>query len=149
MADNTKIEWTDALSEIDCAYMAGLIDGEGSIYVMKHKEKTFYPAIALMMTNRDAVAWFASKIGVAVADVPRTPEGWRPQFSARIHGKRAVALCHLLLPYLKVKHRQAQLLLDFPCEDRRGRGRKLLPEIAARRASLRELVNKLNTRGVQ
>lgn len=149
MVDNSKI---DDLTEIDCAYIAGLIDGEGSIYVMKHREKTFYPAISIAMTHQDVLAWFAKKLGLSVSDVPRTPVGWRNQYSCRIHGKRAVALCRRLLPHLKVKREQAEMLLDFPFEARAGRsprGRFLDPEIVAKRAELREQVNALNARGTQ
>lgn len=143
-----------SFAETDCAYIAGLIDGEGSIYVMRHTgrfgRQTYYPAVSIAMTHLGVLQWYAERLGLAVADVPRTPEGWRDQYSVRIHGKRAIALCRRLLPYLKVKREQANLLLDFPFEDRRGRSpsdRFLDPAIVAKRADLRDRVNALNARG--
>lgn len=160
MAENTKIEWTDAnvdaLSELDCAYLAGLIDGEGSIYVLRHtgrgEKLTFYPAVSIAMTHRGVLDWVAALFGLSVSDVPRSPDGWRDQNSFRIHGKRAVALCRRLLPYLRVKCEQARLVQAFPFESRMGRprsGRHLSAEIIQHRADLRDQVNALNTRGAQ
>lgn len=160
MADGTGIDWTDAavdaLSELDCAYLAGLIDGEGSIYILRHtgrgEKLTFYPAVSIAMTHRGVLDWVAALFGVSVSDVPRTPDGWRDQHLFRIHGKRAVALCCRLLPYLRVKREQARLVQAFPFESRVGRpriGRHLSAEIIQKRADLREQVNALNTRGSQ
>lgn len=145
MADGTKI---DELTELDCAYLAGLIDGEGSIYVMKHKEKTYYPAISIMMTHQPVMTWVAGKLGLLVADVPRKPKNWR--HSVRLHGKRAVALCRRMLPYLIVKRKQAELVQEFPFEQRAGKprnGRELEPWVVQKRAKLRDDVNALNKRG--
>lgn len=160
MAEISKIEWTDekvdALSELDCAYLAGLIDGEGSIYVLRHtgrgEKLTFYPAISIAMTHRGVLDWVASLFDLSVSDVPRSPNGWRDQSMFRIHGKRAVALCRRLLPYLRVKGEQAMLIQAFPFENRIGRprsGRHLSAEIIQQRADLRDQVNALNTRGTQ
>lgn len=162
MAEHSTIEWTarraaiSELTERECAYLAGLIDGEGSIYVMKHSGRdgrsTFYPAISVMMTHEGVLQWVGRKLSLAVAEVPRTPEGWRDQHSVRLHGKRAVELCRRLLPYLIVKRGQAELLLSFPFEVRKGRprtGRFLSEEIVAERAQLRDRVNALNVRGAQ
>lgn len=160
MAEHSTIEWTDAtidaLSELDCAYLAGLIDGEGSICVLRHNGrggmKTFYPAISIAMTHRGVLDWVSGLFALSVSDVPRSPQGWRNQHSFRIHGKRAVALCRRLLPYLRVKREQAALVLAFPFEDRRGRprnGRQLPAAIIQQRADLRDQVNALNVRGAQ
>ena len=161
MADNSKIEWTDAtcpriaaLSDVDVAYIAGLIDGEGSVYVMRHtgrkRRETFYPAIAIMMTHEGVLRRLGERLGLAVANVTRKPAAWRNQHSLRIHGKRAVHLCRRMLPYLHVKRDQAEILQSFPFEDRKGRmrnGRHLSCDIVIARQALRDRVNSLNARG--
>lgn len=177
MADNTKIQWSDAkikkaaydqaryrrlqeekrarrapdliegLSETDCAYLAGLIDGEGSIFVMKHRDKTFYPAVSICMTHPGALSWMANALGLTASLVRRTPEGWRDQLSVRVHGKRAIRLCERILPHLKVKRLQAEMILSFPADERRAPGVLLDKEVNATRASLREQINALNSRG--
>lgn len=179
MSDNTKIEWSDAkkkkraydrnrylalrerlmasrepdpieqISDCEIAYIAGLIDGEGSIYVMKHREKTFYPAVSICMTHAGVLAWLAGKLGLSVSSVPRTPIKWRNQFSVRIHGVRAVYLCRRMLPYLKVKREQAELLQQFPCNERKAPGIKLAASVNLTRRMLMAKVNGLNARGVQ
>lgn len=178
MSDHTHIQWTDAvmmkraydrkrylrlrddriskrptdpivlLSEIDVAYIAGLIDGEGSIYVMKHRDKTFYPAVSICMTHSGVLVWLAEKLGLSMSEVPRTPAGWRDQYSVRIHGARAVLLCGRMLPYLKVKRLQAELVQAFPGDQRKAPGATIDPSVNAKRQAMREKVNALNARGI-
>lgn len=143
--DDDLIEF---LTAEDCAYIAGLVDGEGSIYVMKHREKTFYAAISICMTHEGVLQWLAEKVGLSVSKIPRTNEGWRDQYGFRIHGKRAMRLCERMLPYLKVKRRQAELIVTFPAEARRAPGRLLSDETNAIRLRLRQEINGLNTRGL-
>ena len=54
-----------SISKIDRAYIAGLIDGEGSIH-MTRKEKygTFYAFVTIGMTNKDVINWLAKKLGI-------------------------------------------------------------------------------------
>lgn len=178
MSDHTHIEWTDAMarkraydrarylrlradrtaqrqpdviesmSEIDVAYIAGLIDGEGSVYVMKHRDKTFYPAVSICMTHAGVLAWLAEKLGLSMSAVPRTPAGWRDQYSVRIHGARAVLLCHRMPPYLKVKRQQAELVQAFPGDQRTAPGVTMDPSVNAQRQEFRAQINAMNARGV-
>ena len=104
----------DSLSDTDVAYLAGLIDGEGSVYVMKHRDKTFYPAISIIMTHEGVIAWVASRFGLQYSRSSARQENWADQWAVRLHGVRVQNLCRRMLPYLKVKRRQAELLLEFP-----------------------------------
>ena len=134
------------LSESEAAYIAGLIDGEGSIYVMR-TASTCYPAVSIVMTHRDVIHWLAARLGISACRVVRKEPRWADQWTARIHGSRAQLLCQRMLPHLRVKRLQAELLLTFPGEERRGRGVFLAADVQKRRAALRQQINKLNARG--
>jgi hypothetical protein len=133
------------------AYLAGLIDGEGSIYcgaIGSSRNKTCYPCIAIGMTDRPVIEWVASRWGCAVSYVLKRSKNptWLDQHFVRLSGKRAQLLCVTLLPYLRVKRRQAELVAVFPCEARIAPGEPIDPEINARRYALRDQINGMNFR---
>lgn len=152
MARKHSIACIGFITRSDAAYIAGLIDGEGSIYVMRHTGKngtTFYPAISISMTSRPVLDWLADLLCVSVSTVSRTPAKWRDQFMVRIHGKKAVALAARIGPFLKVKHEQALLIAEFPGDQRRAPGKLISADVQDRRSKMREIVNGLNSRGVE
>lgn len=134
-----------SLTETERAYMAGLIDGEGSISCLWHaKGKTCYPVLTVAMTDFGVIEWLGAKWHVAVSRMPRRGEGYLPQVFVRISGHRVKLLCSLLLPYLHVKRRHAELIDDFPLDERKAPGVKLSAAIYQRRSELRAQVNALN-----
>lgn len=133
------------------AYLAGLIDGEGSIYVGAigtSRQKTCYPCVAIGMTDRAVIEWAASRWGCAVSYVLKRTKNpnWLDQHFVRLSGKRAQILCLVLLPYLRVKRAQAELVCTFPCDVRTAPGHTISPEVNAVRFALRDKINGLNHR---
>jgi hypothetical protein len=134
------------LTEIECAYIAGLIDGEGSLFIAKHAGG-LHPAISISMTSRDVLAWLGDLLGAALCQVERKNDGWRDQFSVRIHGQKAVNLATRMVPYLRVKREQAILFAQFPGDQRIAPGCRIASAVLIKRAELRERINGLNARG--
>jgi len=105
---------------LDLAWLAGIIDGEGSIFVMKQKRK-----------DRERDTNYILRISIDSTDPFMAPEclkiaggcklsltsDKRPECSDRykwqLNGKKAAALLQELLPYLRVKHQQALLAIEF------------------------------------
>ena len=114
----------EQLAETDKAYLAGLIDADGCITVLKTR-RTAYPSVCVAQTKFDALEWMAEKLGATVSFHARSREdrgGYhREQMIVRLHGARAQLLCKAILPYLKIKRRQAEIVIGFPC-DVRDRG---------------------------
>ncbi|MGN6759441.1 MAG: hypothetical protein ACTHMJ_23985, partial [Thermomicrobiales bacterium] len=135
------------------AYMAGLIDGEGSIYVAAvgpARDKTVYPIVVVAMTNKEVVEWLAEKWGPGrvklhnATNLRRHPY-MKPQYRAQVFGKRARLLCESLLPYLRVKREQARLVTEFPVDARVAPGVKIeRSDINETRFRLRDEINALN-----
>lgn len=103
--------WT----ETEAAYIAGIVDGEGSIYSATTRE-TAYPAIVVAMTDRAVIDWLATRWGGTVQLHNQTnlrrEVGLRRQYRIGATGARAVEICRRLLPYLRVKDGQATLIIE-------------------------------------
>lgn len=137
------------LSETDKAYLAGLIDADGHI-VIKTVRDTAYPGIGVNQTDFQALEWMADKLKATVSFHTRRRKGkkggyHREQMIVRLHGARAQLLCAAILPYLKIKKRQAEIVLRFPCDTRRNGG--LSEDINTVRFELQTEIHKLNQRG--
>ncbi len=98
------------LSEVNRAYLAGLLDGDGAIMacIEKHKEKKFgfRVRIYIKISQNDSkiVKWCKSITLLGQVRKNRNEYEWR------IRGQEeAEFLLELLLPYLRVKRKQAKL----------------------------------------
>jgi hypothetical protein len=147
------------LTKTELAYVAASIDGEGSIaFKIRKTSKTpwlFDIRITLTNTNRAWLRWLKSLIGGTISTncipKPKNKQGYRLQINGH---KACKALLHKLLPYLKIKHKQAKLALKYqPVElkDYANRWAKstLSRAIKARRASWFFRMKALNKRGTQ
>jgi hypothetical protein len=103
--------------ELELAYMAGLIDGEGHIGVKRvvrpHDTGIQYTArISLRMTDESVIRDFANLFGRSVrAEGVYGPLSKRSLFNVEVSGKPAVPVLTALLPHLRVKDRQARACL--------------------------------------
>ena len=141
------------LSTEERAYIAGLVDGEGSIYVAAvgpNRHRTTYPIVVVAMTHRPVIAWLAERLAAGTVKLHnhtrvRRDPNLKPQYRTQLFGKRARLLCEALLPYLKVKTEQARLVTTFPVEARVAPGAKIaLTSINETRYRLRDQINALN-----
>ena len=95
------------ITEFDLAWLAGLLEGEGS-FIAGPPSAPRSPAVQLSMVDRDIVARAAALIGVSVTVVPSRREGWRTAYCARVRGARAVLWMKRLRPLMGTR-RQAQI----------------------------------------
>lgn len=110
------------LTETEKAYIAGLIDGEGCFNVSKQSHprarKGFKITCRLLVVNTDAsmMLWLLKTIGagsIYTNEKIFNPK-WKPVHRYYINGQQAVELTRLIVPYLQIKKKQAELLLSFP-----------------------------------
>lgn len=112
----------------DLAYIAGLIDGEGYIGLVKYIEKrrtkniknriTYYyhPVVKLAMCDRDGIDLIDSLFLGNIWFHQRNEKykNWKNQWEWQAKGqKRVKEILQAILPYLKVKRKQAELVIDF------------------------------------
>jgi hypothetical protein len=115
------------MTKTQLAYMAGIVDGEGWIGVSQTRVRKSYrlnAVVALKMTDKPAVALFHS---------------WIPGYTLKLVGTRKRSTLYLwaaykqssvkqvltsLYPYLRVKRKQARLVLKFLASRRHGDRRR-------------------------
>ncbi len=102
------------------AYLAGIIDGEGSIYIgnfsCNPKDGTPYYQTNIEVTNTDKslIDWLAFNFNGRTCkySAKQTPKNSRREvFRWIISGNDLTELCHLLLPFLIIKKRQCEIMI--------------------------------------
>lgn len=120
------------------AYCAGVIDGEGYLGAIrrlptkanKMSSPKYSVRFSVMMADRDPVVAIASLIGVEDMVYVRrrkAKEHHAKMYVLDLESHRAIALVRLVLPYLKGKKEQAELLCkfyDFRAQSRKHRTKR-------------------------
>ncbi len=138
MADDTEL-----------AYCAGIIDGEGSISItLRGGRGRWRPMHSLVcsvaMTSSEAIGLLENMFGGMVRVAMAKSQKHKNQWIWSISADRAEACLSKILPFLRVKRRQADLGLDFHRSKRRFK--VLPPEEIAKRESFRQKMHALNER---
>jgi hypothetical protein len=130
------------------AYFAGLVDGEGNVgvYRTKHgKSITYSPKIVITSTSIEIVSWLLRNVGGTWWTRKRRGCGWKECYSWQLQAESLVAVCALMLPYMVIKRKQVELLLEYPygCFGQKG----MDPKIRRKKADLYERTLELNKVG--
>ncbi|MDO8575597.1 MAG: LAGLIDADG family homing endonuclease [bacterium] len=101
-------------SEADLGYAAGFIDADGAIMacIEKHNEKKFgfRVRIIVKVSQKDTfvLKWFRKTFNTGNFRKNRTVNDWQIQDQ-----KNCLKILEILLPYFKVKRRQAKLAISI------------------------------------
>jgi hypothetical protein len=103
-----------AISKVDAAYIAGIIDGEGCIGIYRRWNRGYFIQITIVNTCRPLIVWLSKKLHANAAKrlSDKRPQN-RPNFSVTLDRVRAYNVLRIVLPYLKVKVKQAKLAIQF------------------------------------
>ena len=116
------------------AYLAGLIDGEGSFVIQKtnvekiakssrSKTPKYLAYFCIGMVDKEPLDLIRDTIGMGKVYEERVPDRrsiWRIRFAGRL---TLIPFVEQLLPYLRVKKERAELILDF-CKNWETPGKK-------------------------
>ena len=145
----TRREPALILTDVEAAYIAGLVDGEGSIRLRQNGDQ-MSDEMNVTNTDRAVLDWLRERLGGHVVVHAKAGPRHRQSFRWIATTLRARAILRRLLPYLKVKHRHAEALLAFreaiPAYKLLHRGGVRLPLDDPLKSLLDEL-NRLNRRG--
>ena len=103
------------LSAVDAAYLAGFIDGEGTITLSrKHKNENRQLAITISNTERQLLEFCLEAIGAGKITNKRTTKSQHtPSFTYAIYNRQALIVLEQIEPYLRsYKVKRAQIILD-------------------------------------
>ena len=99
--------------EIDLAYAAGFLDGEGCFCSYRSKSG-WYVAVTCSNANKPSIEWLHKLLGGSMSKTTKKrKELHRPMHIWQVVGLDAVRVCKLLAPYLKQKLPQAILVLSI------------------------------------
>ena len=104
-------------SEADLAYMAGIIDGEGTIAARNYwAPASINPSVVCRLrvfnTNRSLIDWIAERWPGRIYHSKAIPNQ-KIVWTWETKGLRARHLALQVLPYLKIKRRQAEILIEL------------------------------------
>lgn len=117
------------MKETDLAWLAGLLEGEGS-FLKAPPSSPNCPRIILEMTDQDVVERAATLMGgYAVQRVNLRNALWKPAYRVSIKGSHAVALMRILYPAMGARRRaQIDAALATYVERKKGDNTRRLSE---------------------
>lgn len=105
------------LSDIDKAYLAGFIDGEGCICFLKRvweNGERYTPTITIVNTNKEIMDWLSNKIPYFNLYVRAGSKNHKDMYTVETRKQMAIKyILQTILPHLKVKKKQAELMLEY------------------------------------
>jgi intein/homing endonuclease len=129
-------------SETEKAYLAGLIDGEGTIHIVLQRNKTkkipeyFFSEVYITNTKMEMLRWVQERFGGKIRFSRKNENrNWKPVYRIHYHGKDAMALLAEAGPYLVIKKEHALLLFamqarlsryQHPLSDQEREARRVL-----------------------
>ena len=105
----------NTLSAVDAAYLAGLIDGEGTITLSrKHKHENRQLALSISNTERPLLEFAYTSIGAGKITSKRTTKANHTiSYTYAIYNRQALALIKIIEPYLRsYKRMRARLIIE-------------------------------------
>jgi hypothetical protein len=105
------------MTQNEIAYLAGIVDGEGTISLSTGTGKPEHsrPFVQIANTNYKLAAWIREKVEIKFGffEYDRHPEKQKASFLFMWRGTYGVEFLKLILPYLILKREQALLVLDL------------------------------------
>lgn len=105
-----------SLAPWQLGYLAGLIDGEGSIESQQEMQPRgatprFVLRVSFVFATEEPLRTVSEWLGTRYSMHPAVDERRSPRYRSHIYKGTAVALLQALLPFLILKRRQAELIL--------------------------------------
>jgi hypothetical protein len=130
------------------AYLAGIIDGEGTITITSHtnRDRVYLPKITINMCDPQAMELLADRYGGKVYAKPSRFENSRDQFIWAVTGSHSLNIIEDLKEFLLIKKPQAEVVLsaDWTIHNRWS----ITDEVKESRRSAYEKILLLNKRGI-
>jgi len=140
-----NLEPLQRLPKLELAYLAGIIDGEGTVSVRRHyhkrNKKSYYSASVWATNTSDLLQKWLEARGFSCHLYTSTLG--KPCWKMTIDGMRAAVVCRALLPWLVIKRQHAVLLMEF-CKIRMGQETRAKP--TARMLQIYQEIRRLNWR---
>jgi hypothetical protein len=153
--EKKRIEVT--LSDVDRAYAAGLIDGEGCIRITSRGRnggtgfRKGQHTLMVEVTNTDygMIQWLSKRFDGSVSYAPASPEiNRKERWHWRVSANKALYVLDAIWPYIRTKRLQAKLGRRFQ-RYAQYPGRAITPKVQAVHERFYNELRAMNKRGVQ
>ena len=107
---------TVEFNELELAYIAGFIDGEGTISVFFHKKKKLWrPIFEICNTDLTTLEWIRDTLGCGsiYSCKKEHKENWKKRYTLQFFKADTLRVLPILIPFLKLKVRQANILIEY------------------------------------
>jgi len=152
----------------EAAYIAGIIDGEGTISIHRKTIVSSYQGrhyqafeyyIGLTMTNKEFMNTIKEIVNCGKGQVRNNPRNMlkgraKPSFRIKWSGSRCLSLLKEIRPYLRLKVKQADIILELAhkqeearCQ-RSGTGNRYPDWFHNLVSDVEQRIRKLNARGI-
>lgn len=122
----------------DCAYAAGIIDGDGTITGSRSQLTV---QLCVSQVGPEVPRWLQKKFGGRCYE----EQNYRKMFTWRIAQLKAKDFLQAIFPYLILKQRQAAVALEYiDTMPGSGRGRGKSDELVQKQFLLIDMIQKLN-----
>jgi hypothetical protein len=128
------------LSDIEAAYAAGIVDGEGSIQFSRNRRPRWpSPIVSVASTDRELLEWLRARVGGTIIQKRTYQSHHSRSYDWKLTDRRALRFLEIVRPFLVIRRKTARcdlLLSEYEaCTPRNGR---YTEEMAARKRELIE-----------
>lgn len=150
------------MSKLTAAYVAGLIDGEGSLEIRKRDNRKYEARIRVCLTHKELITWLQNSFGGWISKREFNNDNWNDAYSWCIKGnKKVLPFIEKIYPYLKIKKKHAEVIKRFlktfnsnsfkkiknKSDYHNGHHLELKDEIIEKRDNFYHQIKELNKRG--
>lgn len=142
------------ISETDKAYIAGLLDGEGSIgmFICNQKQlltPTYYLQVSITNTHKGVLVWLTALLGVGrLSEKLHGNKRWKRSYNWRLSGFAAGKFLECVYPYLRIKRLQAEIGIKYtPTLQKYTQRHRLTLQERHQREQLYREMKRLNLKG--
>ena len=112
------------ISIADAAYVAGLFDGEGSVYFKRLKQKknnrpgkpvhnVMVIRMEIAMTDKETIKWCHELFGCGAFNERKVKPGYKRQWRWRVSHRDALYVAKIIWPYSQVKLHKIEQIIDY------------------------------------
>ena len=140
--------------ELEYSYLAGLVDGEGYLGITTkgirvNGRNKYQVIIRIQMCDKEIIEYLSSFLNVKIANHYRDHPIWKDAYSVTLYDNRATEFIKKIYPYLRVKKKQAEIIIEFRKSITRGRNQSnpVTLEMIDKQDELYNKIRFINTRG--
>lgn len=134
------------MEEVEKAYIAGIVDGEGTVTLTRHsKKQTPSPRVAVANNNLKLLEWIKSMAGGVIVSKKKRKPHHSDSYAWYAQQDRAIRFLDEIKEYLIIKRSQADLILE-KYKTVTHRAGKYTPDMLKRKMRLVAQIRELNQR---